>query len=149
MKVQIFTEENKPLNEIDIISHPQNQPFISDLTKSLTSTRIQVKNPKNQREVSLVLSEIESAEAFGHLTKIYRLDQAEFYYNQRIKSLSAWQAEDFFQINKSTILNLRQVASFAVSEQARLTVFTKSGQEYTVTRYYAKQLKERLRCINN
>ncbi|MCS8617997.1 LytTR family transcriptional regulator DNA-binding domain-containing protein [Latilactobacillus curvatus] len=49
------------------------------------------------------------------------------------------------RINNTTILNLQQVANFAVGSNVRLVVYTQSGRQYIVSRYYAKQIKEWLK----
>lgn len=150
MKIHFTWEEKKDKQTLDIISHPDNKNKLLGLDKLIdTNKTLLVTSPNNNRKQVILISNIESINAVGHLTKITLVDQTNYFLSQRLKELHFLEKDNLYQINQSTIINLRQIKLFQAEKHARLELMTYSGQAFIVSRHYAKIIKERLKCINN
>ncbi|GCF94375.1 hypothetical protein NRIC_22660 [Enterococcus florum] len=139
-------QQEKAVNEIDVISHPFNREKLKQLEQTLQhSTTISVIDPKNNRTKLLAVPLIETITAMGHQSKICTTAGERFFLSKKLKELGDLEQQQLFRINNSTILNLTHAASFAAGQHARLEVQTKTGNTYIVSRHYAKQIKERFR----
>ncbi|MGG5180772.1 LytTR family DNA-binding domain-containing protein [Bacillus sp. MM09(2025)] len=144
MKLRFIWNQEKDVTEVDVISHPHNQERLQKIEALLeTPPSLTVKDPKNDRQSLLPLQQIEAISALGHLSKVVTADGRTYFLNKRLKDLKWLEHEHFFRINNAVILNLTQVHSFAAGTYARLEVETLSQNSYTVSRHYAKYIKER------
>ncbi|AQP53580.1 LytTR family DNA-binding domain-containing protein [Vagococcus penaei] len=144
MKVNYQWNQDMSKNEIDIISHPANELLLSRLKQSVTQHLLSVIDPRNNRTVMLNVTDIEVIETLGHLSFIITRTGESYHYQKRLKDLTYLEAYNLVRINQSTILNLDELVSFTVEQHARLEVCTKNGNQYIVSRHYAKKIKERL-----
>lgn len=145
MKFIYHWNENQALDEVELISHPNNQKFVSELT--LNHQRLQkltLINALNNRQELVGLSEIESFQSLGHLSKVVLKGQQQYFYNKILKELSELEELGFYRVNQSTILNLTEVKSFTSESHARLVVIMENDKRYIVSRHYAQNIKERL-----
>ena len=135
MKFRFFWNQEKDVTEVDVISHPHNQERLQKITSMLeTSTSLTVKDPQ-----------IEAISALGHLSKVITTQGTTYFLSKRLKDLKSLEREHFYRINNAVILNLAQVDSFVAGTYARLEVETISKNSYTVSRHYAKYIKERFK----
>ncbi|MFP7473448.1 LytTR family DNA-binding domain-containing protein [Niallia taxi] len=145
MKLNFIWDKNKELDEVDIKAHPINKDKLETIKQVLgSSITLNVQNPKNNRKLRIDIQQVEVIVSLGHLSKTILASKEEYLLQKRLKELQTLEANGFFRINNSTILNLSQVASFRSSEFARLEVFTKNNNKYLVSRHYAKLIKEKL-----
>lgn len=145
MKLNYLWRDTQPIDEIIITSHPVNKKQLLKAENWLNhESELVLINPLNNRKVKVFLSEIESIEAMGHLSRVYLTDQTEYFLQQRLKEAEALKLPNFARINQSAIINLTCIKSFEASDNAKLLLYTKGGKEYMVSRYYGKQIKERL-----
>lgn len=145
MRLTYFWDNYKEKNEIEITSHPINEQTLKNLMASLDEQpMIPVKDIKTERIQKIPLAEIEVISAFGHLTKVHMIHGGEYFLQKRLKELMSLEKNHFYRINNSTILNTKQIKSFSAGSQARLEVYTKTNNQYVVSRHYAKYLKEKL-----
>ncbi|WHF27622.1 LytTR family DNA-binding domain-containing protein [Bacillus altitudinis] len=146
MKFRFFWNQEKDVTEVDVISHPHNQERLQKMTSMLeTSTSLTVKDPKNDRQSLLPLEQIEAISALGHMSKVITTQGKTYFLSKRLKDLKSLEREHFYRINNAVILNLAQVDSFVAGTYARLEVETISKNSYTVSRHYAKYIKERFK----
>lgn len=146
MKI-IFNWDSKCAQDTIVVhSQPQNQATVESAFKKLTFDQsIQVRDARTDRLQNISLTAIESFTAFGYLAKVATIDGNDYYYPSNLKQLAPFSQNSFLRINNTTILNLQQVANFAVGSNARLVVYTQSGRRYIVSRYYARQIREWLK----
>ena len=150
MNINFTWVKEKPLNEIDICANPENKSKLQVLEKHLQQEKIILAtDPKNNRSVKVPLTQIEAFETMGHLAKVILTNQQTYLLQKRLKELVHFESDHFFRINNSQILNLNSVHSFQLGDHARLEVHTKTTTVYVVSRYYAKNIKEKLSCLNN
>ncbi|MHC5246977.1 LytTR family DNA-binding domain-containing protein [Enterococcus sp. LJL120] len=143
MKIKWFWDQEYATNEIGIQLHPVNQSLAAELTKAIhQEQQLEVIQPANERRQNISLSQVLMIEAMDQLSKVYTTDDQVFYLKGRLKEFEYLQAAGIFRINNSVILNLAEVASFKNGQYARLEVQLKNGQTLTVSRHYAKQIKE-------
>lgn len=145
MKLNFIWDKKQEINKVDIKAHPVNKDKLETLKQGIcTDVTLNVQNLKNNRKLRIDIHQIEVIVSLGHLSKILLASKEEYLLQKRLKELQTLEANGFFRINNSTILNLSQVASFRSSEYARLEVFTKNDNKYLVSRHYAKLIKEKL-----
>lgn len=145
MKITYQWEVEQPEKEVRVISHPINQQMVQQFERIIQAERnLTVVDSRNNRKYVIKLTEINYIEAFAHLSKVYLIDGREYLLQKKLKELNELEIFHFYRINHSTIVNMEQVASFAVGTQARLELFTKNRQKLMVSRHYAKQIRERL-----
>lgn len=145
MKINYHWNEKQAVDQVELISHPSNQEFISKLTLNRQSVqKLTLINPLNNRQELVDISEIESFQTLGHLSKVYLNNQREYFYSKILKELFELEEWGFYRVNQSTILNLKAVNSFASESHARLAVVLNNGKSYIVSRHYAQNIKERL-----
>jgi DNA-binding LytR/AlgR family response regulator len=145
MKINFIWDKERAIDEIEIIANPFNKEKLVTLRDGLSSnTTLNVQNPKNNRKLTIDIQQIEVIQSLGHLSKLVLVNNEEYLLQKRLKELQALEANGLYRINNSTILNLSQVTSFRSGDYARLEVFTKSNNNYLVSRHYAKLIKERL-----
>lgn len=145
MKITYQREVEQPEKEVRVISHPVNQQVVQQFERMVQAeSDLTVIDPKNNRKYSVRLTEINYIETFAHLSKVYLIDGREYLLQKKLKGLKELEIFRFYRINHAAIINMEQVVSFAVGTQARLELFTKNGQQLTVSRHYANQIKERL-----
>ena len=145
MKLKFIWDKKQEIDEIEIKAHPVNKEKLESLKQELSpSMTLNVQNPKNNRKLRINIQQVEVIVSLGHLSKIVLISKEEYLLQKRLKELLTLEANGFFRINNSTILNLSQVDSFSSSEYARLEVFTKTNNRYLVSRHYAKLIKEKL-----
>ncbi|TYS29399.1 LytTR family DNA-binding domain-containing protein [Bacillus pumilus] len=146
MKLRFIWNQEKDVTEVDVISHPHNQERLQKIEAILeTHPSLTVKDPKNDRQSLLPLEQIEAISALGHMSKVLTANRQTYFLNKRLKDLKWLENEHFFRINNAVILNLAQVHSFVAGTYARLEVETMSQNSYTVSRHYAKYIKERFK----
>ncbi|TRZ39559.1 LytTR family transcriptional regulator [Niallia circulans] len=145
MKLNFIWDKKQEIDKVDIKAHPVNKDKLETLKQGFcTDVTLNVQNLKNNRKLRIDIHQIEVIVSLGHLSKILLASKEEYLLQKRLKELQTLEANGFFRINNSTILNLSQVASFRSSEYARLEVFTKNDNKYLVSRHYAKLIKEKL-----
>lgn len=145
MKFTYIWKKEKRSDEVEVISHPSNEQLLKNMAASLDMVQtIHVKNPKNDRTQTIPLDEVEAIFALGHISKVLTISGKEFFLQKKLKELTYLENDRCFRINNSTILNLKHVRSFSAGSYARLEVFTQTDHVYTVSRHYAKIIKERL-----
>ena len=145
MKLNFIWDKKQEMDEVEIKAHPVNKEKLEPLKQELCSSQMfNVQNPKNNRKLRIDIQQVEVIVSLGHLSKIISASKEEYLLQKRLKELLTLEANGFFRINNSTILNLSQVASFRSSDHARLEVFTKNNNKYLVSRHYAKLIKEKL-----
>lgn len=145
MKITYQWEVEQSEKEVRVISHPVNQQVVQQFERIIQAESVlTVIDPRNNRKYSVRLVEINYIETFAHLSKVYLIDGREYLLQKKLKELKELEIFHFYRINQSRIINMEQVASFTVGSQARLELFTKNGQQLTVSRHYAKQIRERL-----
>ncbi|MEG0256580.1 MAG: LytTR family DNA-binding domain-containing protein [Vagococcus sp.] len=150
MKINFSWDTQKETNVIDIISHPDNKTQLLELDSLINKEKmLLVTSPSNSKKHLIPISNVESISAMGHLTKVTLIDQSTYFLQQRLKELIFLEDHHLYQINQSTIVNLRQIKLFQVEKYARLELITLTEQSFIVSRHYAKTIKERLTCINN
>ena len=79
------------------------------------------------------------------MSKVITTQGTTYFLSKRLKDLKSLEREHFYRINNAVILNLAQVDSFVAGTYARLEVETISKNSYTVSRHYAKYIKERFK----
>lgn len=84
-----------------------------------------------------------------HLSKVFTIDGKVFYVKGRLKDLEILSISGIVRINNSVLLNLTEIVSFSNGQYARLEVHTNNGQKHTVSRHYAKKIKEELQCLRD
>ncbi|MBV7392342.1 LytTR family DNA-binding domain-containing protein [Enterococcus alishanensis] len=145
MKINWLWDKNYPKEELGVTLHPVNEKLTNKLQSLFTKTvELEVIQPVNERRFKIDSQMIFMIEAMDQLSKVYTNDDQVFYLKGRLKDFTDLQAVQLFRINNSVILNLAQVTSFKNGQYARLEVFTKNGQTFSVSRHYAKQIKEAL-----
>jgi len=135
MKINFHWNNEKAIDEVDLISHPHNKE--------------QLTHPSNNRKQLIPISQIEAITSLGHLTKVLTIENEFFFLNNRLKELNYLEDNGLYQINQSTLINLKEIKLFQTEKHARLELITKTNQHYLVSRHYAKKIKERLLCTNN
>lgn len=148
MKFNYFWKKDFPDDLIEITTNPANKYIIDKIDAAIKEWPELVGiNQRNNRKEKVRLVDIEAIESYAHLSKIYIVNtKGEFLLQKRIKELLYLEKYNFYRINNSTILNLDQISFFEVGEYARLEVVTASNKQYTVSRHYAKRIKEELVC---
>lgn len=150
MKFNFHWNATKDTNQVDLISHPDNKELLHSLENYINKDRtLLVTHPSSGRHQVIQVSDIESVTSLSHLSKITLKNQDSFFYSKRLKELSFLESYDLFQINQSTLINLREIKLFQTEKYARIELITKSNQHYMVSRHYAKTIKEKLLCSNN
>ena len=150
MKFNFHWNETQDTQQIDLISHPNNKLFLQSIETHFNKEHtLVVTHPSNGRNQVIQVKEIEAIEALGHLSKVILQNQESYFYPKRLKELAFLEEFDLYQINQSTLINLKEVHLFQTEKHARIEIITKSHQHYMVSRHYAKTIKERLLCSNN
>lgn len=145
MKFNYVWEAEKKLDEIDLISHPQNKKILERLQKNFQEGHsLTAVDPLTNRNRLVQIDEIEAISAMGHMSKVTLVDQSELFLTKKLKELVYLETLDLYRVNNSTILNLGCVQSFSSGEHARIEVKTLADNSYLVSRHYAKLIKERL-----
>ncbi len=148
MKVNYFWKKDFPNDLIEITTNLANKHIVDKIDVAVKEWPELVGiNQRNNRKEKVRLVDVEAIESYAHLSKIYTANmKGEFLLQKRIKELLYLEKYNFYRINNSTILNLDQISFFEVGEYARLEVVTASKKQYTVSRHYAKRIKEELVC---
>lgn len=150
MKINFHWNNEKAIDEVDLISHPHNKEQLLKLKASLEQEKsLLVTHPSNNRKQLIPISQIEAITSLGHLTKVLTIENEFFFLNNRLKELNYLEDNGLYQINQSTLINLKEIKLFQTEKHARLELITKTNQHYLVSRHYAKTIKERLLCTNN
>lgn len=150
MKIYHSWDEKMTLNEVNIRIHPVNKNIVQRIEKVLKEdSAVEVINPKNERMVIIDCSSIYLIEAMDHLSKLITIDDEVFYIKGRLKDLEGKLQKKVLRINNSTLLNINEIESFKNGNHARLEVHTKNQQVHIVSRHYAKNIKEELKCLKN
>lgn len=145
MKLKWFWNESYATDEVGVELHPSNKHLAANIQSAIIQERqLEVIDPKNERKSTINAKEILLIEAMDHLSKVYTTDDRVFYAKGRLKDFEHLQSAGIYRINNSVILNLAQLDSFKSGQYARLEVYTKDGQTFTVSRHYAKQIKTAL-----
>lgn len=148
MKIKWFWDKEYELDHIGVQLNPKNQELKPVIEQALLQEKqIEVIQPSNNRRLKITSRDIFIIEAIDHLSKIYTVDDQVFYIKGRLKDFDHLQAVGIFRINNSVLLNLAQVASFKSEQYARLKVYTKNNQNFTVSRHYAKQIREAYKAL--
>jgi DNA-binding LytR/AlgR family response regulator len=139
MKINFHWNNEKAIDEVDLISHPHNKEQLLKLKASLEQEKtLLMTHPSNNRKQLIPISQIEAITSLGHLTKVLTIENEFFFLDNGL-----------YQINQSTLINLKEIKLFQTEKHARLELITKTNQHYLVSRHYAKTIKERLLCTNN
>lgn len=150
MKINFHWNNEKAIDEVDLISHPHNKEQLLKLKASIEQEKtLLVTHPSNNRKQLIPISQIEAITSLGHLTKVLTIENEFFFLNNRLKELNYLEDNGLYQINQSTLINLKEIKLFQTEKHARLELITKTNQYYLVSRHYAKTIKERLLCTNN
>ena len=150
MKLNFHWNDSKNINQVDLISHPGNKELLLTLETYLNKDRtLLVTHPSSGKHQVILINDIESITALGHLSKVTLKSQDSFFYSKRLKELTFLESFNLVQINQSTLINLQEIKLFQTEKYARIELITKSNQHYMVSRHYAKTIKEKLLCSNN
>lgn len=150
MKINFHWNNEKAIDKVDLISHPHNKEQLLKLKESLEQEKtLLVTHPSNNRKQLIPISQIEAITSLGHLTKVLTIENEFFFLNNRLKELDHLEDNGLYQINQSTLINLKEIKLFQTEKHARLELITKTNHHYLVSRHYAKAIKERLLCTNN
>lgn len=150
MKFSYLWRDTQEADEIIITSHPVNKKQLLKIEKWLDQEpELLVTNPLNNRKIKVAVSEIESIEAMGHMSRVSLKNNGDYFLQRRIKEVESLKLANFARINQSVVINLACIDSFEASDHAKLLLYTKGDKEYVVSRYYAKQIKERLAWLKN
>ncbi|MGX7031257.1 LytTR family DNA-binding domain-containing protein [Vagococcus zengguangii] len=145
MRIKNIWDRSCLVDQIEIISHPDNKKTIERISEYLNhQSRVTVTDIRTNRSRLVELVDIEAILSLGHISKVITLDGSQFHLNKKLKDLSMLEEKFLYRINQSTILNLSNVASFKTGQYSRLEVVTTNQNTYIVSRHYAKKIKERL-----
>lgn len=145
MKINYVWDTEYALDKIGVQLHPKNETIAAKITKLFTQeNKLAVIDPINERKSKIDFSAIYMIESMDHLSKVYTTDGNVCYTKGRLKEFEYLRTAGIVRINNSVLLNLSEVVSFQNGQYARLEVHTKNGQTLTVSRHYAKQIKEEL-----
>lgn len=150
MRIKRVWDKTISLNELILNAHPENKTKVDMLlTKLEQKKHIALINPTNNRTVKVDIDSILTIESYTQLS-IVKLsnDKQEYYIQKRLKDLDQLNQYGLFRINNSMMINISKIKSFQAVENARLEMITQDNQIYTVSRYYAKKIKEELSCSN-
>ncbi|QNR08060.1 LytTR family transcriptional regulator DNA-binding domain-containing protein [Macrococcoides canis] len=136
---------NNHLNKdvIHLESHEINKEFVHDLI-NFFETKITLIDIKSNKSIKVSVNHIESIESFTHLSKVILVDNSLFYIKGRIKELKYLTKYKIVKINNTQMFNLRHLNQFSSDKSSRLLIQSNSNNEYIVSRYYSKEIKEML-----
>ena len=150
MIIKTIWKKFLPLDELHICANPENKKEVKKIISIMKKREvITLINPTNSRNVIVEYSEILSIESYTQ-TSIVKVigEKQEYFINKRLKELDFLNQYGLFRVSNSIMLNIKSIQSFQVVKNARLNVITKDNHSYTVSRHYAKQIKEKLTCSN-
>lgn len=146
MKVRIEFEENLNENEV-IIKCSQIDNTIQKIQKAIleiTTDTQKMSFIKEDKEYYLSLDEILFFETNDNFIYAHTANDT-YRVKYRLYELEEVLPHNFLRISKSTILNLKQVYSINKSlTSLNIVQFYRSHKQVYVSRYYFKQLKDRL-----
>lgn len=126
MKINFHWNNEKAIDEVDLISHPHNKEQLLKLKASLEQEKtLLVTHPSNNRKQLIPISQIEAITSLGHLTKVLTIENEFFFLNNRLKELNYLEDNGLYQINQSTLINLKEIKLFQTEKHARLELITK------------------------
>lgn len=137
-----------PLNELHLSANPENRNEVEKIISGLVTKEVlQLINPVNNRNVKVEFSKIISIESYTQMSIVRVFEERqEYYINKRLKELDFLNRFGLFRVNNSVMINIKNVQSFQVIENARMDVVMKDNSSYVVSRHYAKKIKEELTC---
>ncbi|MFI3620699.1 LytTR family transcriptional regulator DNA-binding domain-containing protein [Vagococcus fluvialis] len=113
MKINFHWNNEKAIDEVDLISHPHNKEQLLKLKASLEQEKtLLVTHPSNNRKQLIPISQIEAITSLGHLTKVLTIENEFFFLNNRLKELNYLEDNGLYQINQSTLINLKEIKLF-------------------------------------
>lgn len=145
MKISYLFKTSFPLDEIEVALHPANETAKNTIDNAFQqSPKLLGIDPKNSRKILIQLKDIESIEAFAHMSSMTLVNGDQYQLQKTLKELAFLEEQNFFRISNSVILNLKEVKAFSSGSHARLEVVTKSGHQFVVSRHYAKIIRRKL-----
>ncbi|ULG72217.1 LytTR family DNA-binding domain-containing protein [Macrococcus brunensis] len=145
MKFHFIFKESQSKEITNIIAHPDNEKLLKEQFLSV-EIKIELNELRTNRNVQVYLSDIEAISSFTHKSKV-RLTNGEGYYIKgRLKDLEYLGNHGLNRINNQEMINIKEVTHYSIDSGSRLIVNCKSGNDYIVSRYYAKSIKEKLKC---
>lgn len=80
MKINFHWNNEKAIDEVDLISHPHNKEQLLKLKASLEQEKtLLVTHPSNNRKQLIPISQIEAITSLGHLTKVLTIENEFFF----------------------------------------------------------------------
>ncbi|MGX6978021.1 LytTR family DNA-binding domain-containing protein [Vagococcus elongatus] len=150
MIIKTSWENDMPLNELHIHANLKNKKEVESILLKIEKSQVlPLINPLNNRIVKVEINRISSIESYTQ-SSIVRVsnEKQEYFIQKRLKELDYLNQYGLFRVNNSVMVNLADVQSFQVIENARLEVSTVDNRSYIVSRHYAKKIKEELSCSN-
>lgn len=143
MKFNVNFNNHLNIDVIHLESHEINKEFVHDLI-NFFETKITLIDIKSNKSIKVSVNPIESIESFTHLSKVILVDNSLFYIKGRIKELKYLTKYKIVKINNTQMFNLRHLNQFSSDKSSRLLIQSNSNNEYIVSRYYSKEIKEML-----
>lgn len=150
MKVIFQTDEEMAPNEIAVAVRAQRQTdTVNEVIKHLegfqaADNTLLIKDRTKKAIISVFQRDISAVEVFGDFISIYANNQ-QFEERERLyKVKELLNATTFVQVSKSVIINLDYLDHLDLNFTGMVFVKLSNGAQYTVTRTYYKELKERM-----
>jgi len=151
MKIKVEIDENLTENEIIIKCRRLDDDInnIEKCLKNLKKSNIQIVFYKNEKEFYFSLDEILFFETSDkYISAHTKNDVYEIKY--KLYELESFLPKNFIRVSKSTILNINQIYSINHNITSSSTIeFEKSHKQVYVSRFYKKELKNRLKERRN
>ncbi|WP_414055012.1 LytTR family DNA-binding domain-containing protein [Macrococcus equi] len=144
MKVNVQFNNTLKSNLLNIETHETNKELINNFITYL-ETQLTLIDIKTNKSIRISVNNIECIESFTHLSKVKLIDDAQYYIKGRIKELQNLKQFGIVKINNNQMFNIGHLYSFSIDKGSRLIIQSNYKNEYIVSRFYAKEIKEMLK----
>lgn len=148
MFIKLVWKKEVPETEMQVLANPEKKEAVENILRNIREEKMfTVIEERSNRSIKVRVSEIEMILSDGSRSMVVMpIIKGDYYLQKRIKELGDLSKYGIIRINQSMLLNIKQIKSFSVIDNARLEVETVAKNRYIVSRSYAKKIKEDLSC---
>lgn len=148
MFIKLVWKKEVPETEMQVLANPEKKVAVENILRNIREEKMfTVIEERSNRSIKVRVSEIEMILSDGSRSMVVMPTiKGDYYLQKRIKELGDLSKYGIIRINQSMLLNIKQIKSFSVIDNARLEVETVAKNRYIVSRSYAKKIKEDLSC---
>ncbi|MGK0554359.1 LytTR family transcriptional regulator DNA-binding domain-containing protein [Macrococcus capreoli] len=143
MKINIQYNNHLIENLVNIETHETNKELINNFV-NIFETKVTLLDIRMNKSIRTNINNIESIETFTHLSKVNLIDKSQYYIKGRLKDFENFNQYKIVRINNNQMFNLYHLYSISVDKGSRLIIQSSSQNEFIVSRFYAKKIKEML-----